>query len=84
MTLQFTGRAWEDYLHWQSQDRTILRRVNLLIRDTLRAPFEGIGQPEPLRFALSGCWSRRIDGEHRLVYRVAGETLVILQARYHY
>lgn len=65
--LQFTAQAWEDYLFWQKQDRALLRRNNLLIRDIQRSPFEGIGQPEPLRFSLSGCWSRRIDTEHRIV-----------------
>ena len=84
MNLQFTARAWEDYLYWQKQDRAVLRRINLLIRDAQRTPFEGVGQPEPLKFGLSGCWSRRIDMEHRLIYRVAQETLIILQSRYHY
>ncbi len=84
MTLQFTVRAWDDYLYWQQQDRAILRRVNLLIRDIQRSPFDGVGQPEPLRFGLSGCWSRRIGPEHRLVYRVANDSLIILQCRYHY
>ena len=84
MNLQFTATAWEDYLYWQQQDRALLRRINLLIRDIQRAPFEGLGQPEPLKFGLSGCWSRRIDTEHRLVYRVADDNLIVLQCRYHY
>lgn len=84
MNLQFTVQGWDDYLYWQQQDRAILKRINLLIRDVQRAPFEGIGQPEPLRFGLSGCWSRRVDLEHRLIYRVADDTLVVLQCRYHY
>ncbi len=84
MNLQFTARAWEDYLYWQKQDRAVLRRINLLIRDAQRTPFEGLGQPEPLKFGLTGCWSRRVDMEHRLVYRVAQESLIILQGRYHY
>ena len=84
MNLQFTASGWEDYLYWQKQDRAVLRRINLLIREAQRTSFEGIGQPEPLKFGLSGCWSRRIDLEHRLVYRVAQETLIILQSRYHY
>ena len=84
MNLQFTASGWEDYLYWQKQDRAVLRRINLLIREAQRTPFEGIGQPEPLKFGLSGCWSRRIDLERRLVYRVAQETLIILQSRYHY
>ena len=84
MNLQFTAQGWDDYLYWQQQDRAILKRINLLIRDVQRAPFEGIGQPEPLRFGLSGCWSRRVDLEHRLIYRVADDTLLVLQCRYHY
>ena len=84
MNLQFTARAWDDYLYWQQQDRSTLRRINLLIRDIQRSPFQGIGQPEMLRFSLSGSWSRRIDLEHRIIYRVADETLVVLQCRYHY
>ena len=84
MNLQFTVQGWDDYLYWQQQDRAILKRINLLIRDVQRAPFEGIGQPEPLRFGLSGCWSRRVDLEHRLIYRVADDTLLVLQCRYHY
>lgn len=84
MSLQFTARAWEDYLYWHTQDKAMLRRINLLIRDIQRSPLEGVGQPEPPRFSLSGCWSRRIDTEHRIVYRVAGETLIVLQCRYHY
>jgi len=76
--------AWEDYLFWQYNDRQQLRRINRLIRDCLRSPFEGIGKPEPLRENLTGFWSRRIDGEHRLVYAVDGDDLVIVACRYHY
>ena len=83
MKLTFHEQAWEDYLHWQGADRKMLGRVNLLIKDCLRTPFEGLGKPEPLRENLSGWWSRRIDQEHRLVHRVDGENLVIAQCRYH-
>ncbi len=84
MRLVFTPHGWEDYLHWQQSDRAVLRRVNRLLEDTLRDPFEGIGKPEQLRHALAGAWSRRITEEHRLVYLVDGDDLVVLQARYHY
>jgi toxin YoeB len=76
--------AWEDYLFWQQNDRKQLKRVNRLIQDCLRRPFEGIGKPEPLRENLSGFWSRRIDQENRLVYTVDGDDLVVIACRYHY
>lgn len=82
--LAWTPAAWDDYLSWQGQDRKQLRRINQLIQACLRDPFVGIGKPELLRENLSGCWSRRIDDEHRLVYRLDGSTLVILACRYHY
>jgi toxin YoeB len=82
--LVFTTHGWDDYVHWQSTDRSTLRRINRLLDDVLRDPFEGIGKPEQLRHALAGAWSRRIDEEHRLVYLVAEQDIVILQARYHY
>ena len=84
MRLVFTPRGWEDYLHWQRADRGTLRRINRLIEAALREPFSGIGKPEQLRHILQGCWSRRIDDEHRLVYLVDGDDQVVLQARYHY
>ena len=84
MRLVFTPHAWEDYLHWQSADRQVLRRVNRLLEDCLRDPFEGIGKPEQLRHALAGAWSRRVTEEHRLVYLVDAGDLVVLEARYHY
>ena len=84
MRLAFTPQGWEDYLWWQANDRATLKRVNRLVDDALRDPVAGIGKPEPLRHVLAGCWSRRIDEEHRLVYLVDGEDLVVLQARYHY
>lgn len=83
--LAFTAEAWEDYLHWQVQDRKALRRINLLIADILRDdPFDGIGKPEPLKHVLNGAWSRRIDESNRLVYLVDAGAVTILQARYHY
>ncbi|MCY4029108.1 MAG: Txe/YoeB family addiction module toxin [Acidobacteria bacterium] len=84
MKLVFSRHAWEDYLHWQKTDRQIVRRINALIENIRRAPFKGIGKPEPLKNRLTGYWSRRIDSEHRLVYRIEGESIYIVQARYHY
>ncbi|MGF0538824.1 Txe/YoeB family addiction module toxin [Agrobacterium sp. ES01] len=88
MNSAFSSGGWEDYVHWQATDRRTLERVNDLIKDALRHPFNGIGKPEPLRGTLKGFWSRRITQEHRLVYRVVGqgddEVLVIAQCRYHY
>ncbi len=84
MKLQFSANAWEDYLYWQGTDKSILKRINVLIKDLQRSPFEGIGKPEPLKHALSGFWSRRINDEHRIVYRVDGDVLFIAQLRYHY
>lgn len=80
----WTLAAWEDYLYWQTQDRKTLRRINALLQDTLRRPFEGIGKPEPLRENLAGFWSRRIDDTHRLVYIVEKNDLAIIACRYHY
>jgi toxin YoeB len=84
MRLVFTPHGWEDYVPWQTADRAILKRINRLIENISRDPFVGIGKPEPLRHALAGAWSRRIDEEHRLVYLVDADDIVILQARYHY
>lgn len=84
MRLVFTPNGWEDYTHWLSADRATLKRINRLIDDILRDPFDGIGKPEPLRHAFAGAWSRRISEEHRLVYLVDMDDIVILQARYHY
>lgn len=84
MKLIFAEAAWEDYLHWQQQDRRMVERINKLIRETQREPFSGIGKPEPLKHALAGYWSRRITDEHRMVYRIAGNALLIAQLRYHY
>ncbi|MDR5698877.1 Txe/YoeB family addiction module toxin [Agromyces aerolatus] len=83
--LAWTAEGWEDYVSWQGQDRKTLRRINTLVDDILRGdPFEGLGKPEPLRHALAGAWSRRIDEANRLVYVVDDTRLVVLQARYHY
>jgi len=82
--LTFTPDGWEDYLYWQGQDKKTLKRINQLVRDILREPFDGIGKPEPLRENLAGYWSRRIDDTHRLVYAVEASTVVITACRYHY
>lgn len=84
MNLTWTPQAWEDYLYWQKTDKTVLKRINALIESALRSPFQGIGKPEPLKYDLAGCWSRRIDAEHRLVYLADENVLIILQCRYHY
>ncbi|MEO6712337.1 MAG: Txe/YoeB family addiction module toxin [Mycobacteriales bacterium] len=84
MSLVFTPHGWADYVHWQTADRAILKRINRLIEDIRNDPFVGIGKPETLRHALAGAWSRRIDEEHRLVYLVDADDIVILQARYNY
>lgn len=83
--LAWTSEGWDDYVWWQGQNRKTLRRINTLISDILRDdPFEGMGKPEPLKHALSGAWSRRIDEAHRLVYVVTDTQVIVLQARYHY
>ena len=84
MKLAWSGRAWNDYLHWQRTDKKKLRRINILIRETLRDPVNGIGNPVPLRHQLQGFWSRRIDREHRLVYSYTENELLILACSYHY
>lgn len=84
MKLVFHERAWEDYLYWQSTDPKMLARINQLIKESSRSPFQGIGKPEPLRGELRGWWSRRIDQEHRLVYRPTEDGLLIAQCRHHY
>ncbi|MEC9357263.1 MAG: Txe/YoeB family addiction module toxin [Pseudomonadota bacterium] len=83
-SLSWTLAAWKDYEYWQVQDKKTLKRINKLIRDTMRAPFEGIGKPEPLRESLSGFWSRRIDEKNRLVYAVDESVLTLISCRYHY
>jgi len=82
--IKFASRGWEDYLYWQTTDRSILKRINHLIRDIERDPFSGIGKPEPLKHQLSGFWSRRIDDSHRLVYTVEKDAILIAQCRDHY
>ncbi len=82
--LLFLPQAWEDYVHWQTQDRKVLRRVNALIQDISRHPFEGTGKPEPLKNNWSGWWSRRIDEVNRIVYKIDGVNIVIAQCRAHY
>jgi toxin YoeB len=82
--LIFSEHAWEDYLYWQQSDRKMLLRINTLIREIQRQPFQGIGKPEPLRHGLAGYWSRRINDEHRIVYKVTEEAVFIAQLRYHY
>ena len=84
MNLLFTENAWEDYLYWQKTDKANLKKINKLIKEIKRSPFGGIGKPEPLKFDLAGYWSRRITGEHRLIYKVNDKTLLIAQCRYHY
>ena len=87
MKLIFADQAWDDYLYWPTQnrqDRRMVERINKLIRETQREPFAGVGKPEPLKHALSGFWSRRITDEHRMVYRVEEDALLIAQLRFHY
>ena len=84
MIIAFREEPWEDYLYWQRADAKILKRINALIRDMGRDPYVGVGTPEPLRHEWSGWWSRRIDHEHRLVYRVDESSILIAQCRYHY
>jgi len=82
--LIFSEHAWNDYLYWQKTDRKIMKRINQLIKDVRRSPYEGIGKPEPLKHALSGYWSRRINDEHRFVYKASDDSVFIAQLRYHY
>jgi toxin YoeB len=84
MKLVFSEHAWEDYLYWQSRDKRVVKRIPQLIQAIKREPFTGIGKPEPLRHGLSGYWSRRIDEEHRIVYKVSDDSLFIAQLRYRY
>jgi len=82
--LIFSEHAWEDYLYWQKTDKKIVNRINVLIREITRSPYEGIGKPEPLKHGLSGYWSRRITDEHRIVYKHDDDAIRIAQLRYHY
>lgn len=84
MKITFSKNAWEDYSSWQSEDRRMIKKINDLIKDIQRTPYEGMGKPEPLKYDLSGLWSRRIDREHRLVYQVNENEILIYSCRYHY
>ncbi len=84
MRVVFDDDAWEDYLYWQRTDPKILKRINTLIKEIQRNPYEGIGKPEPLKYDFSGYWSRRINDEHRIVYQIKQDSLLIAQLRYHY
>ncbi len=84
MKLLFSESAWEDYLFWQKTDKKTLKRINLLIKDIQRNKYEGIGKPESLKHNLSGYWSRRITNEHRIVYKIENNSILIAQLRYHY
>ena len=84
MKLIFTDEAWEEYLYWQTRDKKILKKINTLIKDVKREPFDGLGKPEPLKHELAGYWSRRITQEHRLVYEVFENSIVVVSCRYHY
>ena len=84
MKVIFTEDSWNEYLYWQRKDKKILKKINDLIKDIKRNPFEGLGKPEPLKYELQGCWSRRITMEHRLVYEINEYGLVIISCRYHY
>lgn len=84
MKLIFSENAWEDYLYWQNTDKQILKRINELIKDIQKNKYKGIGKPEPLKHNLSGYWSRRINNEHRLIYKVEEDKIMIAQLRYHY
>ncbi len=84
MKIIFSTLSWEDYLYWQKTNQKILKRINTLIKEISRDPFQGKGKPEPLKHALAGYWSRRINEEHRIVYKIEGDSLFIVQVRYHY
>ena len=84
MILSWSDQAWDDYLYWQSTDKQTLKRINALIKDIKRSPFDGIGKPEPLKHDLAGYWSRRIDQENRIVYKVTSDSIIISICRYHY
>lgn len=84
MILSWAEKAWEDYLYWQKTDKKVVKRINTLVKEIKRHAFEGLGDPEPLKHNWSGYWSRRMDREHRLVYKVENDTIFIVQCRYHY
>lgn len=82
--VKFTDESWSDYIYWQTQDKKTLKRINNLIKDAQRDPFAGIGKPEPLKYSLSGSWSRRIDEANRLVYEANDDEVIIISCRHHY
>jgi len=84
MKITFSKNSWEDYVSWQEVDKNVLKRINQLIKDIQRTPFQGMGNPEPLKYDLSGFWSRRIDREHRLVYQVIKHEIIIVSCKVHY
>jgi toxin YoeB len=84
MRLIFSKNSWEDYISWQAEDKKMLKKINELIKEIQRSSYEGLGKPEPLKYDLTGLWSRRIDREHRLVYQVSGEDILIYSCRFHY
>jgi len=84
MRLTFVDESWEDYLYWQKNDKKLVKRINSLIKDISRSPFTGIGKPEPLKHKYKGFWSRRINDEHRLIYRVQDDEIWIVKCRFHY
>ena len=84
MIITFTEIAWEDYLYWQSIDKKVVKKINRLIKDIQRNPFDGIGKPEALKYDLAGFWSRRIDHEHRLVYQVTDKEILVYSCKFHY
>jgi toxin YoeB len=84
MKLIWSEKSWDEYLSWQSTDKKVLKKINNLLKDIKREPFEGIGKPEPLKYELAGCWSRRITYEHRLVYMVDDTSISIVSCKYHY
>jgi toxin YoeB len=84
MKITFSKNSWEDYISWQNEDKKTVKKINLLIKDIQRTPFQGIGNPEPLKYDLSGFWSRRIEREHRLVYQVIDQEILIYSCKYHY
>jgi toxin YoeB len=84
MRITFSLNSWEDYISWQSEDKKMLKKINELIKDIQKKPYTGLGKPEPLKYDLAGFWSRRIDREHRLVYQVIGNEILIYSCRYHY
>lgn len=84
MRLIFVDESWEDYLYWQKNDKKMLKKINDLLKDNIRSPFDGIGKPEALKYKYKGFWSRRIDDEHRLIYQVRDDEILVVKCRFHY